>query len=495
MPTKKIYTNTLAQIAGKIATAIIAIFMIKILAVYLGLDGRGIYDKLFNYLSIFSVIADLGLYTISVRELSKHQENPEKMERISGNILSLRTISGLIIIVLSLLLALFLPGYNTPTVLSGVFIVSIFTLFGLINSSIMSYLQATLKTEFSFIANTSGKLLTFGMILSCVYIFFPASTTPLETRLVWALLSTLAGNILMTAMTTWYASRFQKIRFYWDSDYISHILKLSIPYGVALFLGAIFLKVDIFLLSIMENPVEADKLTALYSLPMKIVEVGMMYGTIFLNSLLPVLTTAIEQKKDSETKKLSARGFELLMGFGAGISVFLAFFAERIIPFLGSAEFLEPMRGANSADVMRVVSWVFLFYFVSSLANYILIASNEQKKIIYVNLSIAIFNLVGNLLVIPHYSFMGSAYVTLVSQMIMVGLCFYLVRHKINKKQIFIFAASLLSASLIAGAIAYEASVFANISSLFLSLALSGVVFGGLYLGMWFVLRKFVWKS
>lgn len=52
--------------------------------------------------------------------------------------------------------------------LLGIFIAGLFTLLGLVNSSLMSYLQATLRTEFSFIANTSGKLLTFGMILMFV---------------------------------------------------------------------------------------------------------------------------------------------------------------------------------------------------------------------------------------------------------------------------------------------------------------------------------------
>lgn len=73
MSTKKIYTNTIAQIAGKLITAVISIFMIKILTNYLDIAGYGLYSKIYNYISIFSVIADLGLYTISVRELSHHQ--------------------------------------------------------------------------------------------------------------------------------------------------------------------------------------------------------------------------------------------------------------------------------------------------------------------------------------------------------------------------------------------------------------------------------------
>jgi hypothetical protein len=45
----------------------------------------------------------------------------------------------------------------------------------------------------------------------------------------------------------------------------------------------------------MEDRSIADTAVALYALPMKLVEVGMMYGTIFLNSLLPILTSAIEK--------------------------------------------------------------------------------------------------------------------------------------------------------------------------------------------------------
>jgi len=91
MATKKVYSNTLAQIAGKVATALISIFLIKILTNYLDVAGYGLYSKVYNYLSIFSVIADLGLYTITVREISEHKNDHEKVQSIVGNILTLRT--------------------------------------------------------------------------------------------------------------------------------------------------------------------------------------------------------------------------------------------------------------------------------------------------------------------------------------------------------------------------------------------------------------------
>ena len=102
MATKKVYFNTLAQLAGKVSTALISIFLIKILTNYLDLAGYGLYSKVYNFLSIFSVIADLGLYTITVREISDNKENPEMVSKIAGTVLSIRTMMGVAIIFLSL---------------------------------------------------------------------------------------------------------------------------------------------------------------------------------------------------------------------------------------------------------------------------------------------------------------------------------------------------------------------------------------------------------
>jgi hypothetical protein len=101
----------------------------------------------------------------------------------------------------------------------------------------MSYLQATLHTEFSLVANTAGKLLTLGLIMMCAYIWFPmAPGSPLSYwrggggEVILVMLAGLVGNILMTGLTWWYTSRWQKVEFRWDTDYIRHILSISLPY-------------------------------------------------------------------------------------------------------------------------------------------------------------------------------------------------------------------------------------------------------------------------
>jgi O-antigen/teichoic acid export membrane protein len=79
---------------------------------------------------------------------------------------------------------------------------------------------------------------------------------------------------------------------------------------------------------------------------------------------------------------------------------------------------------------MRIVGWIFLVYFVSSLYTYILIAQGRQKIMMYINASIAILNIVGNIIFIPIYSFIGSAWVTLATQVLLLILTYIAVQRK-----------------------------------------------------------------
>lgn len=79
---------------------------------------------------------------------------------------------------------------------------------------------------------------------------------------------------------------------------------------------------------------------------------------------------------------------------------------------------------------MRIVVWIFLVYFVSSLYTYALIARGEQKRMMYINAVVAVLNIIGNLIFIPMYSFIGSAWVTLATQILFLILTWSFVRER-----------------------------------------------------------------
>ncbi len=54
---------------------------------------------------------------------------------------------------------------------------------------------------------------------------------------------------------------------------------------------------------------------------------------------------------------------------------------------------------------MKIVAWVFFFYTISALFTYVLIARKEQKKMLSINGVVAVCNIIGNIVIIPYYSF------------------------------------------------------------------------------------------
>lgn len=104
---------------------------------------------------------------------------------------------------------------------------------------------------------------------------------------------------------------------------------------------------------------------------------------------------------------------------------------------------------------MRVVSFVFFFFFLSSLFTYLLIAAGEQKRLLKINAFIAMANLLGNLAVIPHFSFIGSACVTLASQILLLFMTAHAAKTVTENRFFFSTTASIVALSALCSAISY----------------------------------------
>ena len=73
---------------------------------YLGPDDYGKYTLALMYMQLFGVLADVGLFTTVVREISK---DPERTEELVGNALLLRLVLSIAVIALAVGVSLLLP--------------------------------------------------------------------------------------------------------------------------------------------------------------------------------------------------------------------------------------------------------------------------------------------------------------------------------------------------------------------------------------------------
>lgn len=426
---KKIASNTISQIISKILTAWISIFLIWILTKYLPIELYGSYNKIYNYLWIFAFLADLGLYTIAIREISRNQVPKEK---IIGNILTLRVILALWIWFLAYIIALFLPWYNDPLVLTAIFIVGAFTLISLINSSLLALMQSQMKIEFSLISVVAGKLINISLIaLFLIYVFTWDSMQSIAFISVFV--AWFIGISVTTYMNFLYAKKICEIHFLFDLNYIKNIFKISLPYGLALFLSVVYFKIDIILLSLLESPDRADISIALYGLPMKIVEVLMVLGWFYLNSVLPSLSEKFRQWDTQKISEIIAMSLKVLLSFSLCIFILGSSLAEDIIKIIATPEYINPVNHEyNSPFALSIALGVLLFHFISLGFIYVLIASERQWLLLRINICITVINIVWNILLIPYYSFIWAAVVTLFSQSILMLVTGYIVLQKIS---------------------------------------------------------------
>ncbi len=452
---RKILSNTFVQIAGKGAIAVIGLLTSKLLANYLMVEERGMYDLVYSVLAIVGIFADMGLYTIAIREISKDES---RMEYVIGNILSIRNILAVTVVVLTLL-GVFASSYLSSGTLSAPFFVglglaSLSMIIGLLNGTITSVLQVKYDMTKATIAQVFGKVVIIGVMAISMFALFPKAMPGYETPTDFLPLQMLffagvVGNIVMYWYTARTAKQYTTLSYRFDWSYWKQLVRDALPYGLALVVATIYFKVDILILRFMyDDPSFAERQIGYYSAAVKIVEIFAVVPLFFLNALLPMLSKHIEEKGE-RLKQLISYSFEFLLMLGAPLVVGGVVLAYQIINATNSPAYLSRLgEGFVGSDmVLKVVIFTSLFSFLGLLFNFVLIAKNEQFKLIWINAACLLFNIVTNIIFIPHFGLLAAAGTTVVTEILVMLLTYLAVRKNLPKRSVSYFRSARILVS------------------------------------------------
>ena len=108
----------------------------------------------------------------------------------------------------------------------------------------------------------------------------------------YAVIGAAAGGALASLVVAWLVTRpLVAIRPRADLAVWRGLLRVSIPLGLALAINQVYLRADTLIISI-SKPFEQ---VALYTLAYRILELTLVVGAVFVNSVLPVLSEAVVQ--------------------------------------------------------------------------------------------------------------------------------------------------------------------------------------------------------
>lgn len=437
---KAIFVNTASQVVVRFITLAATLISIKLLSNYLGVDGVGKYNTITTYVNFLLVIADLGLFSVTVREISK---NPHNEKQILSNVYIIRLISAFLMCLVAVGIIFFTPYRHDPEMFYGIMIATGFLFFNLMGSIYDIVLQYRLKMQYSATAEFLSKLLT----LVALFIIIR-----LNGGFLWTA-STIALMGFLIFIFKWYfGNKFVKFRPHYDKKIAIWIFNLSWPIGVVFIVSNLFFKLDTMMLFVIKGAAAVG----IYSVAYKILEVTAFIGSYFASALKPTLAENIDHKKEALSNVMS-KSFNVMLFLAMPITVACVVYAKEIIVFLSNSDFI------SGSPALVFLAFTLPIIFFDVLLSEILIANDERKLFIRIAIFVLLFNFIFNLIFIPKYSFMGAAWGTLVSELVLLVINLYYTRKIVPYKIDFAGMGNILIVSILTAGAAY----FLKLTSLY----------------------------
>jgi len=404
---RKMAYNVAINSVCKVFSTFLALVSIAFITRYLGKEGFGDYATVLAFLSFFSSAADLGLYSISTREISRAGADEEK---IIGNIFSLRLISSAVILLVSPIIVLF---FNYPlAVKEGIIIAAASFIFSSSYQVLNGVFQKNLAMDRVAVGELIGKVVQVATIVLVV---------KLQLGFDWIIGSLLFNMIANFILVFIWSKKYIRFRLRFDFDYWKIFLKESLPLGIGSIIVFVYFKIDTIFLSVMKTSADVGIYNAAY----KILENLTFFPAMVAGLVLPITANTIFHNKD-KFHSISNKTFKFFVLLVVPLVIGTLFLADGIINLVGGGQF------APSADVLRILIFAITAIFFSTFFNNILIAGNQQKKLTYIWIVAALVNVTANLIFIPRFSYMAAAIVSSLTEILVAVAAFAVVVKKIR---------------------------------------------------------------
>lgn len=405
---KKVAFNTSVQLIGKVLNTIIGLFSVAIITRYLGVSGYGEYTTIFAYVMFFNVISDFGFFWIIVREIARGQKNAEK---IIHNVGTIRLIFAALVTLAALVLVFFLP--YPQTVRFAIILVAFSMLWMGQNGVYLALFQSKLRMDLPVIAEFVSRALGLGLVFLAAKFGY---------GLFWIVAAAVFGTFINYLINMIFSFRYVRFGYKFDRVFVRSIFLETLPLGVVTILGLIYFKIDTVILSLLKTSTDVG----IYGAPYKILEILIAMPAMFVGSVFPALSEAFATQNQERVKVLLRKSFNILSMGSFGVIAGVFALAPNIIEFVAGPEYLststiELFKHAISSDtVLQILIFAVGCSFWSSLFISSIITFGKQKELLKPYAFLMVFNVVANLILIPRYSYVAAASVTVVTEMIIL---------------------------------------------------------------------------
>jgi len=406
---KKIAYNTAIQFIGRFFSILFGVLAIGIMTRHLGVEGYGMYTKALTFFQITSVLLDFGLSNVTLKYIS--HEDDEKTEEILNKILTLRFFLNLLILITPFF-SLFL--HYEKEVVMGIFIFS----FSYLVSNFSQVWAILLQKKLNMIPLIIGELVTRVTFLISIFVLWK-----LNAGLVPMILASAITGLLSVLTIYIGIKKYIKPRFIIDVKLWKEVLRLSAPFALSIIFNLIYFRADSFILTIFKG--NAD--VGIYGAAYKILEIYIMIPATFMALILPALDKAFKENDKIRFKNLLQKSFDFLSMMAIPIMMGGFLLSKDVIILLAGKNFIQ------ASPILSILCVVMGIITIGTIFTNMVIAVNNQKKMMLGYGLAAFASVVLYLVLIPIYSYSVIPYIKIFIEGFIMVLAFVLTYEKIKE--------------------------------------------------------------
>ena len=372
----------------------------------LGLSNIGIVNFVDNLINYFIIVSMMGIATVGVREIASARNEREKLSKTFSSLLSLTFITTLIAITV-----LWIAMYTVPMLIPYQDLLYVGIVKLVFNLFVMEWFLMGIE-DFRFI--TIRSIIIKFIFLLCIFIYV---RNALDYKIYYILS---AATVIANAVV--------------DIIYIRKFVHFSLPsidirpyYKAFFIMGAYVLLTNVY---ISLNPVWLGFVTntdevGYYTTATKLYNFIMAFLLSFTNILYPRVSNLLADGKREEYWQKIKIAFEAIYLFAFPTIIFMMVAGPQLLHLIVGDGF----EGAYLP--FRIITPLILIVGIEQiLVIHILMATHSDNIVLRNSLIGAITTMVFNILLTSHLGAVGSAFVWIIVETLIMILSFIAIRHQ-----------------------------------------------------------------
>lgn len=380
-------SNMAAVAGGKIAAAVAGLLTIMVLTRHLGPHDFGYYRTILTYSAFAAVLADLGIYFVGLREMSRPDAD---VSRVLGNAFLLRIVTTAGVLLVTSACGLLLP-YD-PIVKTGFFLGALLYVGYQGNEFLSGVFQRKAKQGGAAIAEAAGGAATLVAVLLLAR---------LDAGVLAMLCGTLFGALVAFAIAFVRARQLIPFRPRFEWTLWRGFLTAALPIAGSQILTMAMLRGDTLLLSLFKNATHVG----LYGVPTKMFELATSLPYMFAGLMMPALTAAaaVYKERSGDFTRILGRSLDAMLMYGVGTILALGIFSTEILTLIAGPDF------AAGAPALTILAFATTLTALTFVVRFALIAMDRARSVLYVDAVACAIALIAYFVLIPRYSYIGAA--------------------------------------------------------------------------------------